>query len=211
MHSDGWQLHATRGRPLCIDLSASLGKEEKTSPSFQTPAASYPTPQGLGGSSQFTFFFCYFSMWARHYNRRHMLCRLLEVERLGESPRQGANSELAARFLKMKRPLLRRVLGGGRRPRNTPPAVTSNRRRSCFFRHEFHFQACIMFGGSRFKPRQNSHQGQFERKREKERRWEQTVEGIAATDKVSLHDGTARVSRIVCQRSRDAFWSLCSL
>ncbi|CAM9443399.1 unnamed protein product [Ectocarpus sp. 12 AP-2014] len=41
-----------------------------------------------------------------------------------------------------------------------------------------------MFGEARFKPRQNSHQGQFARKREKERRWEQSVEGIAATDKV---------------------------
>ncbi|CAM9375951.1 unnamed protein product [Scytosiphon promiscuus] len=41
-----------------------------------------------------------------------------------------------------------------------------------------------MFGETRYKPRQNSHQGRFERKRDKERRWEQSVEGIAATDKV---------------------------
>eukprot|EP00903_Cladosiphon_okamuranus_P014745 g13663.t1 len=41
-----------------------------------------------------------------------------------------------------------------------------------------------MFGESKYKPRQNSHQGQFARKREKERRWEQSVDGIAAMDKV---------------------------
>ena len=41
-----------------------------------------------------------------------------------------------------------------------------------------------MFGETKYKPRQNSHQGQFARKRDKERRWEQSVEGIAATDKV---------------------------
>eukprot|EP00752_Nemacystus_decipiens_P010861 g9656.t1 len=41
-----------------------------------------------------------------------------------------------------------------------------------------------MFGDTKYKPRQNSHQGQFERKRDKERRWEESVEGIAATDKV---------------------------
>ena len=41
-----------------------------------------------------------------------------------------------------------------------------------------------MFGESQFKPRHNSHQGRFEKKRENERRWEQSVQGIAATDKV---------------------------
>eukprot|EP00904_Undaria_pinnatifida_P013443 jgi/Undpi1/9229/HiC_scaffold_26.g11687.m1 len=41
-----------------------------------------------------------------------------------------------------------------------------------------------MFGESQFKPRHNSHQGRFEKQRENERRWEQSVQGIAATDKV---------------------------
>lgn len=41
-----------------------------------------------------------------------------------------------------------------------------------------------MFGESRYKPRHNTHQGQFAKKREKERRWEESVESIAATDKV---------------------------
>ena len=56
-----------------------------------------------------------------------------------------------------------------------------------------------MFGENKYKPRQNSHQGQFERKREKERRWEQTVEGIAATDKVC---GRVWASRKACEAIR---------
>lgn len=41
-----------------------------------------------------------------------------------------------------------------------------------------------MFGESKYKARNNSHQSQFEKKREKERQWEQSVESIANTDKV---------------------------
>lgn len=57
---------------------------------------------------------------------------------------------------------------------------------------------CIMFGETRYKPRQNSHQGQFQRKREKERRWEQSVEGIAATDKVCHTTAVGCVARCRC-------------
>lgn len=42
----------------------------------------------------------------------------------------------------------------------------------------------VMFGESRHVARFNSHQGQFEKKRAKERQWEQSVDRIAATDKV---------------------------
>lgn len=41
-----------------------------------------------------------------------------------------------------------------------------------------------MFGECRHAARHNSHQGQFEKKRTKERRWEQSVESIASTEKV---------------------------
>lgn len=44
-----------------------------------------------------------------------------------------------------------------------------------------------MFGEARCSTRLNSHQGQFEKKRALERRWEQSVEGITRTEKARIY------------------------
>lgn len=41
-----------------------------------------------------------------------------------------------------------------------------------------------MFGEARHKLRYNTHQAQFEKRRERERQWEESVERMAATNKV---------------------------
>lgn len=66
-----------------------------------------------------------------------------------------------------------------------------------------------MFGETKYKPRQNSHQGQFERKRDKERRWEQSVEVVAATDKVCVHLQGVRHD-MVCYGIRIVTGACCS-